>query len=276
VRGADRAVSGPPDLPARRRYGSPPYRAALLHGGPGALGYLAPVARRLAGRRGVLEPLLRSPSVAGQLDELRATLDDLEGAVTVVGHSWGAVLGYLLAARSPELVAQLVLVASAPFEERYAMELLPTRLARLDDGERRATTTALAALDDRSIDEATRAVELARLDALFTKADGYDLLSLDVGVEADLPDVYERVWAEVRPLRASGELVELGRRIRCPVLAVHGDHDPHPADGVRVPLAPVVADFRFTLLERCGHVPWLERHAQERFYELLEGALPSR
>jgi pimeloyl-ACP methyl ester carboxylesterase len=268
-------MTSPPDLPARRRYGRPPFRAALLHGGPGALGYLAPVGRRLADRRGVVEPLLRAPSVAGQLDELRATLDDLEGAVTVVGHSWGAVLGCLLAARSPELVERLVLVASAPFEERYATGLLPTRLARLDEDERRAATAALAALEDRSLDEATRTAELARLDALFTKADGYDLLSLDVGVEADLPDVYERVWAEVRPLRASGELVELGRRIRCPVFAIHGDHDPHPADGVRLPLAPVVADFRFTLLERCGHLPWLERHAHDRFYELLEHALPS-
>ena len=262
------------DLPARRRYGRPPFRVALLHGGPGALGYLAPVARRLAERRGVVEPLLRAPTVAGQLDELRGTLDDIEGPVTLVGHSWGAVLGYLLAGQTPERVDQLVLVASAPFDERHATGLLPTRLGRLDEAERHAATTALAALEDPSLDPAARAAELARLDELFTRADGYDLVSLDTEVDADLPDVYDQVWAEVRALRASGELVALGRRIRCPVVAVHGDYDPHPADGVRLPLAPVLADFRFTLLERCGHLPWLERHAREPFYELLERVLP--
>jgi len=146
----------------------------------------------------------------------------------------------------------------------------------MDDTEQRAATAALTVVEDRSVDAGTRATELARLDELFTKADGYDLVSLDTGVEADLPDVYERVWAEVRPLRASGELVRLGRRIRCPVVGVHGDHDPHPADGVRVPLAPVLADFRFTVLERCGHLPWLERQAREPFYEVLEAALPAR
>ena len=40
-----------------RIYGDPPYQVALLHGGPGAGGEMAPVARELAGDRGVLEPI---------------------------------------------------------------------------------------------------------------------------------------------------------------------------------------------------------------------------
>jgi pimeloyl-ACP methyl ester carboxylesterase len=51
----------------------------------------------------------------------------------------------------------------------------------------------------------------------------------------------------------------MGKNIECPVVAIHGDYDPHPADGVRIPLSNVLKDFRFILLGKCGHVPWFER-----------------
>jgi hypothetical protein len=57
-----------------RRYGAPPYIVVVLHGGPGAVGEMEPVARELATRCGVLEPLLAALSVDGQVAELRAGL----------------------------------------------------------------------------------------------------------------------------------------------------------------------------------------------------------
>ena len=68
---------------------------------------------------------------------------------------------------------------------------------------------------------------------------------------------------------ATRELLERAGRIRCPVLAIHGDIDPHPVEGVRKPLSLVLDDFRLVLLENCGHTPWRERRARERFYEVL-------
>ncbi|MCX6689200.1 MAG: alpha/beta hydrolase [Methanoregula sp.] len=70
-------------------------------------------------------------------------------------------------------------------------------------------------------------------------------------------------------LRKSGDLLAYGRQITCPVVAIHGDYDPHPEDGIRIPLSRVVRDFRFILLDNCGHTPWIERRARERFYEVL-------
>jgi pimeloyl-ACP methyl ester carboxylesterase len=57
------------------------------------------------------------------------------------------------------------------------------------------------------------------------------------------------------------------------VVAIHGDHDPHPAAGVQEPLSATLAQFRFILLERCGHRPWIERQARDAFYEALEEEL---
>ncbi len=81
------------------------------------------------------------------------------------------------------------------------------------------------------------------------------------------------VWREAAELRRSGELLRLGELIECKVVAVHGDHDPHPAPGVLGPLSGAVTDFRFILLENCGHCPWLERQAADLFFSLMREEL---
>ena len=59
-----------------RRYGNEPFDVAVIHGGPGAAGEMAPVARELASGRGVLEPLQTAASLKGQVDELRTVLEE--------------------------------------------------------------------------------------------------------------------------------------------------------------------------------------------------------
>jgi len=82
--------------------------------------------------------------------------------------------------------------------------------------------------------------------------------------------VFQPVWEEACRLRTGGELLEMAARVSCPVLAIHGDYDPHPAAGVQIPLSRIIRDFRFVLLEKCGHHPWQERQARAAFYRLLE------
>ena len=65
------------------------------------------------------------------------------------------------------------------------------------------------------------------------------------------------------------ELLALGKEITCPVVAIHGDYDPHPVAGVREPLSRVLRDFTFIILEKCGHEPWIEKYARDEFYEIL-------
>ena len=54
-----------------RTYGPSPCRAAVLHGGPGAIGSAAGLARGLAESCGVLEPLQSKYSVTEQVEELQ-------------------------------------------------------------------------------------------------------------------------------------------------------------------------------------------------------------
>ena len=52
-----------------RKYGQQPYEVAVIHGGPGASGEMAPVASHLSQDHGVLEPLQTQSSFARQLEE---------------------------------------------------------------------------------------------------------------------------------------------------------------------------------------------------------------
>ena len=67
----------------------------------------------------------------------------------------------------------------------------------------------------------------------------------------------------------NGELLALSEQITCPVVAIHGDYDPHPAEGIEKPLAAYLGNFRFILLKNCGHKPWGERQARDEFYRVL-------
>ncbi len=253
-----------------RRYGAPPFAVALLHGGPGVAGEMAPLARVLSERRGVLEPLQTADSVDGQVEELRGALES-EAALpaTLVGYSWGAWLGCLTAARHPELVRKLVLVSSGPFEERWAEAIKSTRRRRLSPEQKAELDRAWAL-----VNSAGAVAALRRIGELMVTADGYDVEPNDAGDDLRFDaGVYQGVWPEAARLRRSGALLDEVGRIRCPVVAIHGDHDPHPAAGVRGPLAARLADFRVLLLQRCGHMPWRERQAREEFLAALEREL---
>jgi pimeloyl-ACP methyl ester carboxylesterase len=267
-----------------RTYGEAPFRVVVLHGGPGALGSMSPVARVLGAEWGVLEPLLSAFSVEGQVEELRSLLErsSADMPVTLIGSSWGAMLGFIFAARYSGLVGKLLLVGSGPFEARYAEGIDQIRWNRLSDEERRQRQELLVALEDPAV--ADKNAVFAQLGALSTRTDAYAPIGglaaeVDDSAEAGEEvievryDVFAQVWPEAAHLRASGQLLELGKQIRCPVVAIHGEYDPHPSDGISDPLARVLADFRLVLLPHCGHEPWMERYARDEFFQLLREEL---
>jgi pimeloyl-ACP methyl ester carboxylesterase len=258
--------------PNLRTHGKPPFGVAVLHGGPGASGGMAPLAGELARRRGVLEPLQTASSIAGQVAELKALVEETAAfPVTLAGHSWGAWLGFIFAARHPHLVRKLILIGSGGFEEKYAAMTQRTRLSRLSKTDREEVNGLLEMFRTPSSNHNNS--DFARLGALFSGVGAYDPLPQEpLAADFNL-DIYKRVWKEATELRRSGRLLNLGKKIRAPVVAIHGDYDAHPFEGVQLPLSKVLEDFRFILLAKCGHKPWIERQARDRFFALLEEEL---
>jgi pimeloyl-ACP methyl ester carboxylesterase len=255
-----------------RAYGRAPFSVAVVHGGPGAAGEMAPVARELASDRGILEPLQTAESVAGQVEELKAILEENGNLpITLIGYSWGAWLGFLVAAHHPSLVRKLVLIGSGPFEEKYVAKLQETRLSRLREDERTEYRSVLARLSNPRAQSQDASLE--RLGELASKTDSYDPLRGEPEAITFQAEIHQRVWQDAVEMRRSGRLLGLAKQVRCPVVAIHGDYDPHPAEGVQEPLNRILKSFRFILLPSCGHTPWLEKQAREAFYKIVNDEL---
>ncbi len=255
-----------------RMYGDPPFKVIVAHGGPGAAGGVAPLARELGKKRGVLEPYQTKKTVSGQIEELRETIEKYcRPPVILLGHSWGAWLVFLFAAKYSDLVDRIILISSGPFEQHYASGIMNTRLNRLDAKEKARVEELIRLLSNAELKDREALSEFRKL---LAKTDHFYLLEDAERVEVNInAEIYKSVWTEASEMRSSGELLESGKKIRCPVLAVHGDFDPHPAEGVEIPLSRIIKVFKFRLLERCGHMPWMEIHAREEFYRIVEAEL---
>ncbi|HII02710.1 TPA: alpha/beta hydrolase [Methanosarcinaceae archaeon] len=222
--------------------------------------------------RGVLEPLQTAVTLDGQVRELKAVLKEHAALpVTLIGFSWGAMLSYIFTASHPELVKKLILVGSGPYEEKYADIIRRTRGSRLSKDGWTGNSSLAPALNNLS--NGNKNASFARFGQLMSHADSYDPLPHDDEVLEYQYVINKNVWGDASKLRGNGKLLALGKKIRCPVFAIHGDYDPHPFEGVRDPLSGVLKNFRYVLLEKCGHRPWIEREAKEQFYDVLKGEI---
>jgi pimeloyl-ACP methyl ester carboxylesterase len=251
-----------------RTWGKKPYKVAVVHGGPGAPGAAAPVARELSKSTGVLEPLQTENSIDGQVEELADVLKKHgDTPVILIGHSWGATLSYLTAARHPHLVKKLILIGALPLSWKEVPDYTPTWLSRLSEEERVEFLSLAELIWDGATEDENE--PFRRLIRLTTRAQSYEPLPLKDEVLQYQFDTNRAIGREIGKLLNTGKYLEFSRKITCPVVAIHGDYDPRPAGDVRESFSRAHKDFKFILLEKCGHFPWMEKYARDRFYEIL-------
>lgn len=250
-----------------RTYGSEPYDVVLLHGGPGGPGSLETISRRLSISFGIIEPLITSLSIKEQIEDLNSLIiHNSSKPMSFIGHSWGAWLCLLYASAFPDLVKKIIMIGAPPFEDKYVHKIEETRLSRLTENERKEFLLAENQLTD--LHSQTGYLSSAFIN-LLTKTDVFEALPDETIDSKFYPSVYERVWTEALQMRSSGKLIEVIKEIKCPVVAIHGDFDPHPAEGVKNPLTEILPNFRFNLIERCGHYPWKEKYGKDILYKIF-------
>ena len=96
--------------------------------------------------------------------------------------------------------------------------------------------------------EQEKKTAMVRMGELFRKTDAFDPIEIkstefdrsqtirpcrESGYDNSIvqcdSDIYQAVWREASLLRQKGELLDLCQKVQCPVVAIHGDYDPHPA-----------------------------------------------
>ncbi|MBT3937377.1 alpha/beta hydrolase [Candidatus Woesearchaeota archaeon] len=233
---------------------------------------MAPVAEKLSSDYGVIEPFQTEDSIKGQVEELKSILDENSSKpVNLIGWSWGAWLAFIFTAKYPQYVKKLILVGSGPFEENYTSEIMKTRFSRLTEDEKVKLNSLMESLNNPS--SKNKVTLMKDFGKLMSKADSYQEIPHDDSVLEFQLDIYQKVWSEASELRKSSKLLEYAKDIKCPVVAIHGDYDPHPFEGVKIPLSNNSEDFKFYLLNNCGHHPWYEKLAKEQFYEILKSEI---
>jgi proline iminopeptidase len=252
------------------RYGEPGRPVlVLLHGGPGAdHRYMLPQMLHLArdhelllyDQRGGGRSRASDNKPIGWRDhvaDLASICNELGLArPSILGYSWGGMLAllYSIAALDDPLLpppARLLLLSPAPVTSAYRAQF---------DANLRARGNASVIAAERS---AVMASDLRETDP-----DAYRQRIFELGVAGYFSDPTNAI--NLTPFRVVGRVQQstwdsLGdfdlrpdiSRLRSPALVVHGRDDPIPPASSNDVARALQADL--VLLDRCGHVPYVER-----------------
>ena len=191
-----------------------------------------------------------------QVEDLELVINELALVdAPVVGYSWGGLLALLhsleRARHSTPAVSRLALIDPAPLTRQYRLAFESEFARRQAGPEVQALRAALAESGLRERDP-----EAYRQRAFELSVAGY---FADPGAARDLTPfrVVGRVQQSIWDSLGSYDLVRDLERLRVPALFVHGREDPIPLasseEGARAAGAALV------VLERCGHVPYVEQ-----------------
>lgn len=247
----------------------------VLHGGPGGshryfLPHLEPLAEThqliLFDQRGTGQSDgnldMRAVSI-GQfvedIDALRASFGFER--ISVVGHSWGAVLALFYAFEHQERLDRLILVAPRPLTNAFIVEhgnIVRQRFQGLSPVEQQTLqTTCERPMAELSEAEAVDCVTLAaRLDFF----DPSKAVQVDWSNE---PNTLKNRGTVETLLTASFNRLQSGVEaglvaIQVPTLIVHGEYDPIPAASVEY-LHRHIAGSQLVMLPESGHFPFVEQ-----------------
>jgi pimeloyl-ACP methyl ester carboxylesterase len=246
----------------------------VLHGGPGAPGYMAPVARGLEDRFRVLEPLQRGSgpeplTVATHVEDLHELILSRRRPgerPALVGSSWGAMLALAYAAAHPADAGPLVLVGCGTFDTtaRGRMrEILDERMDAEFKAEIERIESEIEDPDERLEAVGRHLLPIYSVDPAFDEREG----------EPCDDRAHRETWDDMIRCQEEGLYPAAFAAIESPVLMLHGAFDPHPGRMIRDGLRPLLPDLEYVEWERCGHYPWTERHARDDFFRVLRAWL---
>jgi proline iminopeptidase len=246
-------------------------RLLVLHGGPGAHhDYLLPQMLALAERHELIfydqrgggqsrtedrSPITWETHVA----DLALVARELVGEpLSIVGYSWGGLLTLLYVVEAFEqrgeggpVPARLVLIDPAPVTRPFRARF------EANSGERQA---------DASVQQLRE--ELAQSGLRERDPEGYRQRAFELSVAGYFADprrardltpfrVMGRVQQQVWESLGDFDLLQRVEEVDCPVLILHGRHDPIPLEASEA-LARALPDARLVVLEQSGHVPYVE------------------
>lgn len=275
------------DVPARDGYltgadgvrlyykvlGTGPDTTVVLHGGPGmSMGYLdrdlAPLAHGRTvifydQRGGGRSQIVADPALL-TLDRHLADLEAVRAhfgiqKMTLVGHSWGALLAAFYARTHADKLEKLVLLNPAPVSAPLWAEFEATITARADAATNARIGEIVGLWFAGQVNQAL-CEEFIRLRFSTYFADPANMANLRGGwcevtdeVAAGLLPTHLTILGSLGLWDLSGEL----SHVSVPTLVVHGTADAVPFASSQA-FAAAIPGARLWVMENVGHFPWME------------------
>lgn len=254
-----------------RRYGQAGPLVLVLHGGPAAYGDAASLAEGLSKSCRAVEPWQRRSgdeplTVARHVADLHQLVADIGGGAqtAIVGHSWGAMLALCFAAAHPNEAGPIVLVGCGTFDQASSNRRREIIEERMDDKLR----GRLNRNETESVDPVQRFMRKFKLTRHLSDFD-----TINPYAEAEEWEPFDlrahgEAWNDMMRLQAANVYPQAFASIKARVLMVHGQYDPHPGQLIRDNLLKYVPHLEYRELEKCGHYPWNEKAARDRFFSI--------
>ncbi len=231
------------------------------------------LARELSDSFRVLEPFQRGVgperlTVARHLADMHDFIEAHRAGkrLLLVAHSWGGMLTLAYAAAHPDVPSAIALVCCGTFNEatRAKMnEIIESRKV----GEVKRQFQQM----EQETDPNKR---MALMSKVMLKVQSYDLLPREGKGEsrrqAGTASFQREAWEDMVRLQNRGVYPAAFASIKAPVIMLHGTYDPHPGPMIYNCLKAYLPQLEYREWERCGHYPWLERHAREEFFVALK------
>ena len=257
-----------------RVVGTNPDTLIVLHGGPGlTMEYLAKDLEPLAARHTLLfydqrgagrSSLVRD---SAELDGQRFA-EDLEAVrrhfrlerVNLLGHSWGAGVAALYAARYPERIGRLLIVDGIPLRQEELVQAFEALAAQRDS----ATRQQMQQWMERRRADPGDAVACHAYYVLWFRPFFVDSTAMGrsrgdfcAGTPESRRNKIMNVDRYVAASLGAWDWRPVLRQVSAPALVVHGTADPLPLSGGRE-WAATLPNGRLLVLQGVGHFPYLE------------------
>lgn len=257
----------------------------MLHGGPGDTHhYLRDVAKILkeqftcvlfdqrgSGRSFLTERNESTVSLPKFINDIDSILDFYRIKKThLFGHSWGAMLGLFYNLERPERVAKSALVSMGPLTDKYGEQNHQRTLQVLDPSERLKWEELKAVRDQAAISGDRSKTLMADNAMMYLRVKSWIVNS------ALHKDFLEQYFSDPPCDRQVNKWVwkslygyfqwENAGKISNPVWLCTGSADATPIEQ-QAELSTWLKKHKTTVLDHCGHIPWLER--PYLFYEAL-------
>jgi proline iminopeptidase len=246
----------------------------MLHGGPGMWhDELLPFFDDLARDHQVVfyDQRGNGKSLMSEITDENFTVDwlvsDLEelrrvwgfDRISIVGHSWGGLLGMYYASRHPDRVDRLILVDPAPTNAGLLMESYRVLVDRIGiDGWRRLEeiydSDAYLAGDPAAHNAAMRLSEAATFHVAAARERYFDIVAFDAVTARNMVSISGPAQAIKREVDVEADL----GTISCPTLIIYGAED-FVVPAARERIHQSIPGSRLVVIPDSGHYPFMEQ-----------------